>query len=192
MDSNKTWWLNCTNNCEPSNRAGKKFNKADVADCTELIFEIQKVNEGHLYIKVGDWVTLKPRSSGSELGVKVVTCSDSDNRCRAKENCVAGDRGGGGKFDDNDVCEEAIFTIGALGKSDGDTVWHQDSINLTFLPLSTDEEQINKSLFKCRINDNDQDGQCYRLDCPLNFIGPSDSDLMDECRQPSTFLVTKL
>ena len=169
VDSNQTWWLNCTNDCELSNRAGKKFNKADVADCADLIFEIQKVNEGHLYIKVGDLVTLKPRSSGSKVGVKVVTCSDGDKRCRAKENCVATDFG---RFDNDDVCEEAVFIIGALGKSMGDTVLHRDSITFS--------------------SNDDLDGQCYRLDCPLNLIGSFDSDLMEECRQPSTFLVTKL
>ena len=188
MDSNQTWWLNCTDDCELSNRAGKKFNKADMADCADLIFEIQKVNEGHLYIKVGDSVTLKPRSSGSKAGVKVVTCSDDDNRCRAKENCVASYDG---RFDNNEVCKEAVFIIGALGKSVGDTVLHRDSITLS----STDEE--TESLFKCKINDDDLGGQCYRLNCRFNLIGSFNSDVMDldlmeECRQPSTFLVTKL
>lgn len=182
VDSNQTWWLNCTNDCELSNRAGKKFNKADMADCADLIFEIQKVNEGHLYIKVGDSVTLKPQSSRSKVGVKVVACSDDDKRCRAKENCVITDDG---ILDNDDLCEEAVFVIGALGKSVGDTVLHQDSITLS----STDEE--TKSLFKCRIDD-DLDGQCYRLDCPLNLIGSFNSDLMEECRQSSTFLLTKL
>ncbi len=186
--SNKTWWLNCTGDCELSDRAGKKFNSDDVRDCAELIFEMQKVNEGHLYIKVGDTVTLKMRSS---MGVNVVSCSDSDGqyaRCRAKENCVAGAGDGGGKFVESNTCQEDVFVVSVLGKSVGDLVSHRDRVTFSFPPSAN---ELIKSLFRCKINEGDLDGQCDRLDCPLNFVGDADSELRDECRHPSTSFVVK-
>ena len=184
--SSTTWWLNCTNDCELSDRAGKKFNSNDVTDCTELIFEMQKINEGHLYIRVGDTVALKQRSS---MGVNVVTCPDNGQQCRAKKNCTSGGGGGGGKFDEGFMCQESVFIVGALGKSEGEAVTHKDSITFS---IPTTNVQIRESLFVCRVNDGDLDGRCYRIDCPLNSVGGDDSDLLDVCNQPSTFLVTKL
>ena len=120
------------------------------------------------------------------MGVNIVACPDSGKQCRAKENCVTGGGGGGGKFDEGLMCQENVFIVGALGKSEGEAISHRDSITFS---IPTTNVQIKESLFKCRVNEGDLDGRCYRIDCPLNSVGPGESD---ECSQPSTFLVTKL
>ena len=184
--SNTTWWLNCTNDCELSDRAGKKFNSDDVTGCAELIFEMQKVNSGNLYIKVGDTVVLKQRSS---MGVNIVSCDYDDKRCRAKEECIAGRGGDGGEFDEDILCPEDVFIVGAMGKSEGDLISHRDRITFS---IPTTDELIEESLLRCRVNEDGVSGQCYRIDCPFNMIGDADSDLRAECSELSTFLVTKL
>ena len=188
VDSNKTWWLNCSTDCEISDRVGRKFKNDDITGCPELVFEMQKINEGHRYIRVGDTVTLKQRSP---TGVNVVVCSSEDKQCRTKEGCVSGGGGGGGKFDETVTCPNAFFIVGALGKSEGELISHQDSITFSIPNTNT---LLEKSLFQCTVNEDDLGGQCNRLDCPLNSIIHSDMVLLStsECTQPSTFLLKKL
>ena len=172
-----------------SDSAGRKFKSDDMENCTDLIFELQKVEGASetLYIKAGDTVALKQRSS---RGINLVSCSDPDKQCRAKQNCVSGN--GEGKMFDDLICPEDVFIVEAIGKRNGEQIRHRDSVTFR-VPYTQPSAsgQMNQSLFRCKINEDDTNGECERLDCAdNNIIG--EPGISTECDKQYPFIVKKL
>ena len=194
VNSTKTWWLNCTDGCKLSDAAGKKFGSDDMSDCYELIFELQKVGGmmESTYIKVGDTVALKHRLPDG--GANIVSCSSSDGECEYKTDCIIGE-GDAGKFDEDLVCPDDVFIVGAVDKTSGEQITHRDRLTLSIIPPASaaEESQKKKSWFDCQVDSSDSGGECSKHDCSVNEVGTDDliSEL-NECNELFAFLITKL
>lgn len=174
-----------------SDSAGKKFKQDDVSNCSDLIFEMQKV-AGYMnstYIKVGDTIALKHRPVEGDIGL--VSCIYRNEQCTLKTDCVVG-HADGNKLSESIVCADDVFVVGALGKEVGDQITHKDL--LTFdLPIPPNDKKLTKQIsLRCAIDDEESGGECYRLDCYLNNFAQGQSDSQEECDQLLTFQLTKL
>ena len=172
--------------------AGKKFKSNDVSNCSELIFEMQKVvgADRTEYIKVGDTVALKHRLTTGDI--TIVSCTD-ERQCASKSRCIAGDNEAGA-FDETVVCEDDLFVVGAVGKTAGQPVSHRDKLTFQLVTsANSDSNMMMRSWMKCEIDDTDSGGECSKQNCYMNEIGNEAAmPELVECGDPFTFLLTKL
>ena len=127
-----------------------------------------------MYIKVGDTVEMRHRSMGD---VDMVSCTFPDGHCAYRPQCIDHSSG-------VILCpsNELNFVIGAVGKVEGDQLMHKDRLIFNIPTLES-----GRSWMEC----DDVSLKCSNVNCIANTFMAEGLDKV-VCKEPFTFLVTKL